>query len=56
MTEQQARDDERRKIAAFIQGFANEMRMTNQGYDAGYLDAIVMKLTHPDWVKDTAGH
>ena len=56
MNEQQARDDERRKIIEFIQHIASEIRSIDRDYDAGFLDAIVVKLSHPDWVKDTKGH
>ena len=56
MNEQQIRDDERRKIVEFIQHVANELRSVDRGYDAGFLDAIVTKLSHPNWIKDTEGY
>lgn len=56
MNEQQIRDDERRKITEFIQDIAKELRLVDRNYDAVYLDAIINHLTHPNWVKDTAGH
>lgn len=56
MNEQEIRNDERRKISEFIAAVATHLRSTQQGYDAGYLDGIIQKLSHPDWVKDTEGH
>jgi hypothetical protein len=56
MNEQKIRDDERRKIVEFIEHVAQELRSVDREYDAGFLDAIISKLSHPNWVRDTAGH
>jgi hypothetical protein len=56
MNEQQIRDDERRKVTDFLRLIASELRKVERDYDAGYLDVIIEKLLHPNWVKDTEGH
>jgi len=56
MNEQQIRDDERRKITTFLRLIASELRKVERNYDAGYLDVVIEKLSHPDWAKDTEGH
>ena len=56
MNEQQARDDERRKIVEYLKHCSSEIRQSPAGYNSDFLDAIVQQLSHPNWIKDTEGH
>jgi hypothetical protein len=56
MNEQQVRDDERRKIVEFLQACSSEIRLSPAGYNSDFLDAIIERLNHPNWIKDTEGH
>lgn len=56
MNEQQARDDERRKIIEFLQHIEIKLLEDDRQYDAGWLNAIIAQLLNPNWVKDTEGH
>jgi hypothetical protein len=56
MNEQQARNDERRKIVEFLQACSLEIRQSPNGYNADFLDAIIERLNHPNWIQDTEGH